>query len=165
MVKWGCLGAFMSPKHTNTLLYQHNKGLDHMTSVQERWKCLLSVCDHVTWWYDDITPPLCQTWCNYITLMRPWQVKLKSPLTKNLFVHIKKVRRKILWEQNLPSKIDMEKNMKVNISHHHVSPTPRIDLEKVNVFFVNLLVKMSTTFSAYGKDCNDITWSCTKLLM
>ena len=84
---------------------------------------------------------------------------------KNLLVHITKVRRKTSWEQNLPSKMDMEKNMKVNISHHHVSPTPIRDLIEVNVFYVKLLVNMSVVFSANGKYCNDITCSCTKLLM
>ena len=47
---------------------------------------------------------------------------------KNLLVHIAKVRRKTSWEQNLLSKMDMEKNMKLNIIHHHVSPTTRSDL-------------------------------------
>ena len=49
--------------------------------------------------------------------------------------------------------------------YHHVSPTPRSDLRYVNVFFGKLLVKMSSVFSVDGKYCNDITYSCTKLLM
>ena len=48
---------------------------------------------------------------------------------KNLFFHKNKVRRKTSWEQTIPSKMDMDQNMKVNISHHHVSPTPRRDLK------------------------------------
>ena len=59
----------------------------------------------------------------------------------------------------------MEKNMKVNISHHHVSPTPRSDLIQVNVFSVKLLVKMSTVFSVDGQYDNNITRPCTKTLM
>ena len=54
MVKWGYLGAFMSPKHTNTLLDQHNQGLDHMKSLQDKLKCVLGVCDYGTRLYDDI---------------------------------------------------------------------------------------------------------------
>ena len=59
----------------------------------------------------------------------------------------------------------MEKNLKVNMNHHHVSPTPRIYLIQVNVFSMNLLVKMPVVFSADGQYCKDITSSCTKLWM
>ena len=83
--------------------------------------------------------PRCMTmvlrWNNDLTpLINPELIKLhynnedlenKAQVTsyKKLLVHITKVRRKTSWEQNLPSKMDMEQNMKVNISHHHVSPT------------------------------------------
>ena len=43
------------------------------------------------------------------------------------------------------------KNMKVNGSHHHESPTPRMDIIYVKVFSMNHLVKMSAVCSANGQ--------------
>ena len=61
--------------------------------------------------------------------------------------------------------MDMDKNMKLNVNHHHVSPTPRMDLRQVNIFSVKLLVNMLVVFSADGQYYKDITCSWTKLLI
>ena len=79
-------------------------------------------------WNNDIKPPLNLELVQLNHIIEALETKAQITSYKNLLVHITKVRRKTSWEQNLPSKMDMEKNMKVNISHHHVSPTPRSDL-------------------------------------
>ena len=78
-------------------------------------------------WINDLTPHVNLTLVQLHQLIEEFETKAQVTSYKKLLVHITKVRRKISWEQNLPFKMDMEKNMKVNISHHHVSPNPRID--------------------------------------
>ena len=78
-------------------------------------------------WYDALTLPINP---DFVTTSKLEALESKVQVTsyKTLFVHITKVRRKTTWEKKLPSKMEMEKNMKVNISHHHMTPTPRSDL-------------------------------------
>ena len=79
-------------------------------------------------WINALTPPLKQKLVQLIPkIIEALETKAQvTSYNRKLYLSIEnKVRRKTTWEQNLPSKMDMEKNMKVNIIHHHVTPSPR----------------------------------------
>ena len=79
-------------------------------------------------WINDLTPHVNLTLVQLHQLIEEFETKAQVTNYKYLLVHITKAMRKTSWEQNIHSKMDMEKNRKVNINHHHVSPTPISDL-------------------------------------